>query len=205
MTTYSVPIIARLLNARWGLLQMPPMFYMTDEERAPDPLLNINRLEPGTGVILRHYNIKSRFELGLAVKNACREKGCVFIVAGDCSLAHKLNADGLHLPEHLLLSPSLKIRLWGTLPNKILTASAHSQKALMKCAALPIDAALLSPVFPTESHLNKKTLGISKFQRLARQTHVPIYALGGINNKNAIQLIKTSAIGIAGIGAVLQN
>ena len=68
MTTYSVPIIARLLNARWGLLQMPPMFYMTDEERAPDPLLNINRLEPGTGVILRHYNIKSRFELGLEVK-----------------------------------------------------------------------------------------------------------------------------------------
>ena len=205
MTTYSLPTIARLLNARSKLLQMPPMFYMTDQERAPDPLLSINQLGPGTGVIFRHYDTKSRFELGLTVKNACRDRGCLFLVAGDPSLAHKLNADGLHLPEYMLLNPPLKIRLWRQRSNKILTASAHSQKALVKCAALPIDAALLSPVFPTDSHLNKKTLGISKFQRLARQTHVPIYALGGINDKNAIQLINSPAIGIAGISALLPS
>jgi thiamine monophosphate synthase len=60
----------------------------------------------------------------------------------------------------------------------------------------------VSPVFPTESHLNETALGISRFQKLAQKAQIPIYALGGINNKNALQLINSPAIGIAGISAI---
>ena len=203
MTSFSLPTIARLLNARWGGSHMPPMFYMTDEERTPSPLLSIKRLNPGTGVIFRHYNIKSRSKLALEVKTACRKKGCLFIVAGDYLLAHKLNADGLHLPEYMLLKASLKTRLWRRQPNKILTASVHCHKSLIKGSELAVDAALVSPVFKTDSHLNADNLGISRFQKLAKQTRIPIYALGGINDKNVVQLINSPAIGIAGIGALL--
>ena len=205
MTTHSLPTIARLLNAKRGILKAPPLLYVTDEERAPNPLPTIEKLRQGSGVIFRHYNIKSRFELGLEVKKACRQNSCLFIVAGDSSLAHRLNADGLHLPEYLVLNPSLKTRLWHQRPNKILTASAHCHRSLMKCTALSVDAALLSPVFPTGSHLNKKNLGISMFQMLAEQTKTPIYALGGVNSQNAIQLINSPAIGIAGNSAVLET
>ena len=132
----------------------------------------------------------------------CRKNGCLFIVAGDASLAVKLNADGLHLPEYLVLSRSLKAQLWRQKPYKILTAAAHCQTSLMTCMALPVDAALLSPVFPTNSHLNQTNLGVLKFQKLAKQTKVGVYALGGVNNKNAIRLIHSPAIGIAGNSAI---
>ncbi|MDC0196844.1 thiamine phosphate synthase, partial [Gammaproteobacteria bacterium] len=178
---------------------MPPILYMTDEVRAPNPIPSINKLIPGSGVIFRHYNFKSRLELGVKVKLACRKNGCLFIVGGDTSLAIKLNADGLHLPEYLVLNPSLKAKLWRQKPNKILTAAAHCQKSLMTSMAFPVDAALLSPIFPTNSHLNQNNLGILKFQKLTKQVTVDVYALGGINNKNAIQLINSPAIGIAGI------
>ena len=202
MITYTLPTIARLLNLRSTASSVPPILYLTDEVRAPNPLPTIKKLKIGSGVIFRHYNIKSRFKLGLKVKKACHEKKLLFLVARDYSLAHKLNADGLHLPEYILLNPSLKIRLWRQRPNKIITASAHCHKSLIKCAALSVDAALVSPVFPTESHLNKTALGISRFQKLAQKAQIPIYALGGINNKNAIQLINSPAIGIAGISAI---
>ena len=202
MNTYTLPTIAHLLNLRSTASSVPPILYLTDEVRAPNPLPTIKKLKIGSGVIFRHYNIKSRFKLGLKVKKACHEKKLLFLVARDYSLAHKLNADGLHLPEYILLNPSLKIRLWRQRPNKIITASAHCHKSLIKCAALSVDAALVSPVFPTESHLNETALGISRFQKLAQKAQIPIYALGGINNKNAIQLINSPAIGIAGISAI---
>ena len=202
MTTFSLPTIAHLLNSRWGLSKMPPMLYMTDEVRAPNPIPNINNLTPGSGVIFRHYDVKSRLELGIKVKRACRKKGCLFIVGGDTSLAVKLDADGLHLPEYLALKRSLKVRLWRQRPNKILTAAAHCQKSLMTSMAFPVDAALISPIFPTNSHLNQNNLGILKFRKLTKKVTIDVYALGGINNKNAIQLINSPAIGIAGISAI---
>ena len=203
MTTYSLPTIACVLNAKRSMLKAPPILYVTDEERAPNPLPTIKKLHPGSGVIFRHYNTKSRLKLGLEVKDACRHNSCLFLVAGDYSLAYRLNADGLHLPEYMVLNPSLKTRLWRQRPNKILTASAHCHRSLIKCAALSVDAALLSPVFQTGSHLSKKNLGISQFQKLADQAKINIYALGGINSKNAMQLINSPAIGIAGNSGVL--
>jgi thiamine monophosphate synthase len=74
----------------------------------------------------------------------------------------------------------------------------------MKCNALRIDAALVSPVFSTKSHLMPHPLGISKFQTMAKASSIPVYALGGINNNNATRLINSPAIGIAGISAISQ-
>ena len=83
MTSFSLPTIAQILNSRRGLSKMPPILYMTDEIRKPTPIPDINNLIPGSGGIFRHYNIKSRIDLGDKVKRACHKNGCLFIVAGD--------------------------------------------------------------------------------------------------------------------------
>ena len=204
MNTHNLSTIANILNARWDNPLMPPVIYMTDEHRAPNPFPTINNLSSRSGVIFRHYNIKSRFGLGLDIKKECKKRNLLFIVAGDYSLAHKLNADGLHLPEYMLLNPGIKTMLWRKMPKKLLTASAHSKNALMKCSALCIDAALVSPVFPTKSHLMQHPLGISKFQTMVKASSIPVYALGGINNNNAARLINSPAIGLAGISGISQ-
>ena len=204
MNSRSLPKVARLLNSKVGTIELPPTILMTDDLRGPNPIQSIKKLDPKCGIVFRHYNTKSRFKLGLKVKRVCQKKKILFIVAGSYSLACKLDADGLHLPEYKLLACPLKVRMWSRRPNKILTASAHSHSTLMKCRDLPVNAVMVSPVFKTESHPNQEALGISRFQKLASSTPTPIYALGGINNANAAQLLNSPAIGIAGISAIAE-
>ena len=202
MNTNNLSTVARILNSRWAKSCMPPLIYMTDELRTPNPLPSIKNLIAGSAVIFRHYNYKFRLNLALDIKHLCQKQNLLFFVAGDYSLAQSLRADGIHLPEYMLSKPLLQTMRWKNKQKKLITASAHCKKSIIKCHKLRVDAALVSPVFPTESHLNKTALGISKFQTLAKASSIPIYALGGINNKNAIQLINSPAIGIAGISAL---
>ncbi len=202
MSTQSLSTIARLLNSRAEVSFLPPVIYMTDEVRVPNPLSSIAKLAPGNGVIFRHYAAQQKRELALKINALCRERNLIFLVAGDYALARDLEADGLHLPEYLVDSPSLNVRNWRQRPNKLLTAAAHSLRSLKKCQDLNVDAALISPIFPTKSHVGQKAIGVLGLTKMSRTAHIPVYALGGISDKNASQLLKSPAIGIAGIGAI---
>jgi thiamine-phosphate pyrophosphorylase len=205
MNSNSLPTIARLLNSKASGRGLPPLIYMTDEKRVPNPLAAIGKLNPGSGVIYRHYTVNDRVKLGREIKQLCIKRCLILLVAGDYKLARDLNADGFHLAEHQILTLPFNIRLWRQRPNKIITAAVHSRKTLLKCQKLGIDAALVSPVFPTKSHIDQPSLGVTGFQRMVYKTTIPIYALGGITEKNAGQLLNTPAVGIAGIGAIADN
>jgi thiamine-phosphate pyrophosphorylase len=212
MATNSLSVVSNLLNSRTKNLGLPPLLYMTDERRTPNPMPEIMKLKPGSGVIFRHYLSKQKPTIAREVQTLCRKKRLLFFVGGDHELARTLDADGLHLPEYLVNCPTLAIRTWCQRPNKLITAAAHSRTSLLKCHHLGVDAALVSPIFKTKSHVEtrdkKKTLGILGLIKMSNVSSVPVYALGGITNMNAIQLLNSRAIGIAGIGIfenTLQN
>ena len=81
--------------------------------------------------------------------------------------------------------------------NWIITTSAHSKRILNKMKNYEIDAVLLSPIFSTKSHPNKKSLGLKKFLSMIKDFELPVYALGGINIKNVKFLDETDIIGYA--------
>ena len=209
MSTHSLPTIARLLNSRAGPSPLPALLYMTDAERVPNPLPVIDQLTPGSGVIFRHYTSINRLELSYKIKDLCSKRRLLFLVAGDISLAQSLNADGLHLPEYLVNNTPLSVRIWRQRPGKLLTAATHSQRSLQKSQTLGVDAALLSPIFPTASHPESLTpnnaLGSLGLMKMCLNSPVPIYALGGISDNNACQLLKCPVIGIAGISGIADN
>jgi thiamine-phosphate pyrophosphorylase len=84
----------------------------------------------------------------------------------------------------------------------IVTAAAHSPIAIRLAARLGVDAVLLSPVFATASHPDARTLGPLRFARWARESPVPVYALGGIDAARARRLRGSGAVGFAGIGGL---
>ena len=125
-----------------------------------------------------------------------------FDIEGPCQfLAKDINAHGVHFPEYMIKEKN-KIN-WVILKNIklkknwIITTAAHSLKSIKKAEFFDIDAALLSPVFSSKSHPNRKNLGINKFAKIVKKTKLPIYALGGINIKNIKSLIETDIIGYA--------
>ena len=200
--------IARRLNFSTpcsGLLKLPSLIYVTDDVRVPDPLPDIAELPVGSGVLFRHYGAKNRRMLALVAKDLCDRNSLSLIVASDYCLARDLDADGYHLPEYLALNPPISVHLWQKRPRKFITAAAHSLRTLQVCRKIGIDAALLSPVFPTASHIEQNAMGILRFTNLCRQSTLPIYALGGINASNAARLLKSNAIGIAAISGISDN
>lgn len=174
---------------------LPPVFFIADRARGVDPLAVVGRLPRGAGVIYRDYGRPGRAAMAAALAVKARRRGLVLLIAGDAKLARRVGAQGLHLPEWRLCRPLPPLR-----PGWIVTAAAHSRRAIARARARSVDAVLVSPVFSTASHPRQPALGPHRLARMASGTRVPVYALGGMNEKTARRL-PAGIAGWAGIAA----
>lgn len=188
-------------------VRLPPLILLTDERRLADPTAAVARLPRGSAVILRHHALPKaeRVTLARALRAITRQRGILLLIAADgesgVELAHAVGTDGIHLSEWLLCRGPWRA-LRARKPGWLVTAAVHSPRALRAAATRGIDAALLSPVFPTASHPGARTLGPLRFAAWARASRIPVYALGGIDGRSAARLRPSPACGLAGIGAL---
>jgi thiamine-phosphate pyrophosphorylase len=191
---------ARALNAASGQGNLPALILMTDRARVPDPVAAARSLPRASAVILRHTDAKARAVLARALVVIARERRLLLLVAGDARLAANIGADGLHLPE----AQAREAAHWRALrPSWIITAAAHSARGLMAARIAGADAALLAPVFATESHPDRAPLGALRTRLMAARAGLPVYGLGGINARTIGRLAHAKLAGIAAIEALL--
>lgn len=193
--------LARRLNSpdHGGTAALPPVILMTDSRRLADPTAALAGLERGGAVILRHYGDPGREEMARRLAALCRRRGVRLLIAGDGRLAAAIGADGIHLPEALAGRGPGAWSRWRR-PGWLVTAAAHSPAALFRAARAGADAALLSPVFATPSHPDRRPLGPLRFAAWCRASPLPVYALGGVSVAGARRLAASGGAGIAGIG-----
>jgi thiamine-phosphate pyrophosphorylase len=168
-----------------------PLVLMTDD-RMCDWVRAARALPRGSVVVVRGRDAMQRRALAEELQGLA-----LLLIADDPALAAEIGAAGLHLPE-------VRMREAGhwraRFPNWIITSSAHSLRALM--AASMLDAVFLSPVFATASHKQARPLTPVRAAFIAAHAPVPVYALGGINPRNA-GLLAPSFSGIAAIGSLI--
>ena len=174
---------------------------MTDAVRLPDPETAILALASGSAVILRERTRAGLAMLAQRVSSLCRARRIRVLVAGDWRLALGVGAGGLHLPEAAIRHG---LNRWRRVRRRdwMVTAAAHSPLAIRLAARRGVDAVLLSPVFATASHPDASPLGPLRFTRWARESPLPVYALGGIDAGHARRLRGSGAAGFAGIGGL---
>lgn len=100
---------------------------------------------------------------------------------------------------HLKQSQLMNFRKEELLIGKRLIAACHDVVSLQYAQHIGCDAVFLSPVNSTETHPNAKALGWEGFAALAKQSDVPIFALGGVAPTDLEQAQKHHAYGLAGI------
>ena len=183
-----------------NIRKLPKRILLTDCDRLADPRDSIRALPAGSGVILRHYSVPNRADLAREILSICRPKKIPLLIAGDAYLAKAVGANGLHLPEEMLAKKSGHWRNYLG-PKTFLCVAAHSPKALCRAAAAAANFVLLSPIFPTKSHPNRKAIGINRFANWVSNSQIPVYALGGVNHKNKNRVLATKAVGWAAVGA----
>ncbi len=163
---------------------------MTDDERLPDPVAAACRLPKGSMVIIRARDAPRRQALAESLR--AETSGLILLASDDPVLADRLH--GLHLPE----KRASEAAHWRALrPHWVITVSAHSGRGLRIAYA---DAALLSPIFATKSHPKAHPLTAARARLMARNSLLPVIALGGVTARNA-PLLKGFA-GFAAIGAL---
>jgi thiamine-phosphate pyrophosphorylase len=177
---------------------LPPVWFMTDPVRTPDPAHIAARLPRGWGVIFRPFGAEDRLSIGRGIAAACRQRGVILLVAGDPALARQLGAQGLHWPERMLTSRAA---------TGLATASAHSRRALVAASRRRVEAAIVSSVFTSRSASADRAMGALKFRLLVRSATLPVYALGGVGPANAARVFSAGgkrAAGFAAIEAIVQ-
>lgn len=184
--------LARAASRLGGAKGLPPLVLMTDDSRLTDPVTAASALPRASAVVVR---TRSGLEpLARALLKIARQRNLVVLIANDAELAMRLGADGVHLSE----SRSREARHWrARFPRLTITCAAHSARALLGAQA---DAVFLSNVFATQSHPGRAALSPVRASLMARQARLPVYALGGIDARNAVRL--SGFRGIAAIAAL---
>jgi len=167
---------------------------MTDADRAPQPELIARALPRGAAIIIRDYDAHRREAFLRRLVSIARPRGVLVLVGADFELAHKVGADGVHLPGWAKISGR---------PDIIVSCACHNAGDLQRAGEMGADVAVLSPVFPTGSHPGAQTLGAAQFRALAAQATLPVIALGGVDEHTARLLAGQNVAGLAAIGAFL--
>lgn len=197
--------IAKELNRECGHVSesdtMPRLIFITDNKAQPVPESIIEKLPEGSMVILRDYDDENRYDLGKALIYICKLQNIKFLVAGDLTLSLMLGADGIHLPEHMLEEA---VNIKKEHPDYIITASVHDEGAVERAEKIGLYAVLLAPIFPTHSHPETfdkplSTIGKKRLGEICNSYDIPIYALGGINEITASEIVDTNIAGFAAI------
>ena len=157
---------------------LPSLWLISDARNDAGLERALARLPRGSGFIYRHYHLPDPERLARfrQLRRIARGRGHVVILADSALTAREWGADGIYGAPR-----SRYPRRAGLLH----LATAHDLAELGLAARLGADAALLSPVFPTNSHPGGSVLGPVRFRLIARQSRLPVIALGGMTPERA--------------------
>jgi thiamine-phosphate pyrophosphorylase len=172
------------------------LLVFTDPARTPDPEALARRLPAGAALVYRAFGAVDAEVVGRRLLKIGRARRARLLVGADAGLAARIGADGVHLPERAAVQAR---RLKAQRPHWLVTAAAHSVWAARCALAAGADAAVVSAVFPSRSPSAGRPIGVSRLALIARQAGLPIYALGGVNDRTAAQLKDLSLAGLAAV------
>jgi thiamine-phosphate pyrophosphorylase len=171
----------------------------TDPQRTPDPMALAARLPPGAALVYRAFGAPDAEAVGRRLLALVRARRGRLLIGLDAGLAARLGADGVHLPER---AAGRARALKTARPAWIVTAAAHSPRAARQARAAGVDAVVVSAVFSSRSASAGAPLGPLGLARIVRIAGVPVYALGGVNDRTAACLRDIRLAGLAAVDGV---
>lgn len=184
-------------------IRLPDELMITGQFDSLDDLIQRAKTAITAGIRIiqfraHHLTDKAYIECGVALSEVCRSEGVMLILNRYPDMLQYIEADGAHLSSQLLREHTHR----NMATDKLLSASCHNLEEIQQAIALSVDYCLLSPVLKTGSHPETKPLGWRDFSKLVSESPIPIYALGGVGDKESRILAKQyGGQGVAAISA----
>lgn len=139
--------------------------------------------------------------LALSLKARLSGRGIPLIINDRLDIALAAEADGVHLGQHDIPLSAAKRISSGRL---LIGISAESVEDAVKAEAGGADYIGVSPVFSTPTKTDTaEPLGLEGVRAFRNAVSIPIVGIGGLNLKNAGQVICSGADGVAVVSAVM--
>ena len=139
------------------------------------------------------YTVLAKYVIDIGRKHHAK-----IILNSDIEIAEKLDSDGVHLSSKILM----KCNKRPLTKTKIIAAACHNLKQLKHAEKIGVDIVTLSPVCRTNTHPDATPLGWNLFYELSQSIAIPIYALGGLSERDLDVALSYRAHGIASISSL---
>jgi len=187
---------------------LPRLYLLTDRHHTLQrPLVSVisQAIEAGIRMVqIREKDLETRQLIDVAqqlIPLIKQHQGKVF-VNDRVDLVLALDADGVHLRSDSLPIPVAR-RLLGK--DKLIGISTHSVEDVRQAEGEGADFVVLGPIFETPSkQIYGPPLGLHTLEAACQESHLPIFAIGGITPKQVLTVLSVGAYGIALISAILQ-
>jgi len=141
------------------------------------------------------------YQVALAIRDITRRAGALLIVNDRVDIGVAADADGVHVGQTDMPASAVR-RLIG--PDLILGVSAGSLDEALRAEADGADYIGFSPVFSTATKEDAgKPTGLELLEEVSSAVHVPIVAIGGINEDNIRAVVEAGAYGAAVVSAIV--
>ena len=182
---------------------------IADAEAAGDrSLVSIIReaVEAGTTLVqLRGKKLSTRRFLNLALETSeyLRSRDIPLIINDRIDVALSCNADGVHLGQEDLPLPFAR-KILGE--QRLIGISVNTVKEAEEAVANGASYLGVGPIYDTSSKEELRTiLHLEGLRNIRKKVKIPILAVGGIQAKNACEVISSGADGIAVISAIMAS
>ncbi len=193
-------------------LQTPLFYGISDRGAFPDldPLDYLELLFQTRAHVLqwreKDLDMKTNRRLIRRGVELARRTGKLFLVNSFVELALREAADGSHLTSTQCLGEALDARKRFATEEFILGKSAHSGREAAAAEREGADYVLLGPIFePISKEASIQPLGLAALRETAQMLYIPVFALGGVDERTFPEIAKTSAWGGAGISWLRQE
>lgn len=188
-----LPANTRILSA----LALPPVYAITNAAAiGEEALLARARSAFASGLRLLQVRDKEwpparRLSLASQLVALAAPHGATILFNGTAEEARAAGCAGVHWTAAMLNDASARPA------DLLVAASCHSARELARAGTLQLDFAVLGPVASTPSHPGAATLGWNGFAAIAVDTRLPVYALGGLDQRDLQVAIAHGAQGVA--------
>lgn len=178
------------------IISMSDILCVTNRKLCRDSFLHqVEKLAKANpaGIILREKDLPEEEYMILAQKvlDICKKNGTLCILHNFVKVALKLNAKAIHLPLDILKTMSETEKK----EFKIIGASCHSIEDAKIAQQLGCIYITAGHIFETDCKKDIPGRGLDFLNKVSMCVSIPVYAIGGINEKNISDVRKSGANG----------
>ena len=205
--TYEIEI--KVLNATEGIekrqiLKDCSVYLITTNSSNLEEIV-LQALKAGVKIVQYREKFLHDFERITQAKylaSLCKKYNSLFIVNDRIDIALAVDADGVHLGQEDIPTKIAR-ELLGN--ERIIGRSTHCLEDIKNAEEEGCDYIGIGPIFTSETKKQLNPIGVDYLRKGFSETHLPAFAIGGINSSNIKKLNQINNLRIAVSNAIINS